>query len=42
MVGIIMETAGLRFPFYVKVHKYTYEKRRLDRRARVQKHLGHP
>ena len=27
MVGIIMETAGLRFPFYVKVHRYTYEKR---------------
>ena len=26
MVGIIMETAGLRFPFYVKVHRYTYEK----------------
>lgn len=26
MVGIIMETAGLRFPFYVKVHRYSYEK----------------
>ncbi len=26
MVGIIMETAGLRFPFYVKVHRYRYEK----------------
>lgn len=26
MVGITVETAGLRFPFYVKVHRYTYER----------------
>lgn len=26
MVGVIVETAGLRMPFYVKSHKYKYEK----------------
>lgn len=26
MVGVTVETAGLRFPFYVKVHRYTYER----------------
>ena len=26
MVGITVETAGLRFPFYAKVHRYTYDK----------------
>lgn len=25
MVGVIVETAGLRFPFYVKTHRYKYE-----------------
>jgi hypothetical protein len=26
LVGVTLETAGLRFPFYTKVHRYTYEK----------------
>ena len=26
LVGVTVETAGLRFPFYVKVHRYTYER----------------
>ena len=26
MVGVIVETAGMRYPFYVKSHKYKYDK----------------
>ena len=42
MVGIIMETAGLRFPFYVKVHRYTYEKGAWTGVLECKKHLVDP